>query len=195
MGVLALLVFTGAMCEQAEEQADENVNEVNINEEVEAAGFSESKVADLYEVGEVPGSGVAIRGLLKDTDQFELSVGADLPDPAKENFYEAWLKKGGDEFSVGSLEKIQGTWVVNYENDVDYSDYAEIVVTKETTENGEDGIPEEPVLEGEFTGEDEDKKMTICHKPGTPAEQTMEIDQSAWPAHQAQGAYIGPCED
>ena len=196
LGVMALLVFTGAMCEQAQEEANTNVNDVNVNEEVEEAGFTESNIADLYEVADVPGSGKAIRGLLEENNNFDLSIGADLPDPAKENFYEGWLVKNGEEFSVGSLEKIQGTWVIDFESDTDYTDYDQVVVTKETTEDGEDGIAEDPILEGEFVADaGEDEEMTICHKPGTPAEQTMTIHGNQWPGHQGHGDYIGTCLD
>jgi hypothetical protein len=35
--------------------------------------------------------------------------------------------------------------------------------------------------------------VTICHKPGTPAEHTITVDQSAVAAHLAHGDYLGPC--
>jgi hypothetical protein len=38
-----------------------------------------------------------------------------------------------------------------------------------------------------------EKKVTICHKPGTPAEKTITISESAWPAHKAHGDTMGPC--
>ena len=37
-------------------------------------------------------------------------------------------------------------------------------------------------------------QVTICHKPGTPAEQTTEVDSPAVPAHLAHGDTLGPCE-
>lgn len=36
--------------------------------------------------------------------------------------------------------------------------------------------------------------VTICHKPGTPAEHTLVVDDDAVPAHLAHGDYLGPCE-
>ncbi len=36
-------------------------------------------------------------------------------------------------------------------------------------------------------------KMTICHKPGTPAEKTMQIPPSALGGHLGHGDYVGPC--
>jgi len=36
-------------------------------------------------------------------------------------------------------------------------------------------------------------KVTICHKPGTPAEQTMQVPQSAVPGHLGHGDVLGPC--
>ena len=42
------------------------------------------------------------------------------------------------------------------------------------------------------SGADPDDK-TICHKPGTPAEKTMVIPQSAWPGHEGHGDTEGAC--
>lgn len=36
--------------------------------------------------------------------------------------------------------------------------------------------------------------VTICHKPGTPAEHTITVDDDAVPAHLAHGDYLGPCQ-
>ena len=36
--------------------------------------------------------------------------------------------------------------------------------------------------------------VTICHKPGTPAEQTEVVDDDAVPAHLAHGDYLGECQ-
>src|ERR671911_412429 len=38
------------------------------------------------------------------------------------------------------------------------------------------------------------QKVTICHKPGTPEEQTKEVSQSAVDSHQRHGDRLGPCE-
>ena len=38
------------------------------------------------------------------------------------------------------------------------------------------------------------EKVTICHKPGTPAEQTLEVAQAAEQAHLNHGDFIGSCE-
>jgi hypothetical protein len=35
--------------------------------------------------------------------------------------------------------------------------------------------------------------VTICHRPGTPAEHTIVVDDSAVPAHLDHGDYLGPC--
>ncbi len=37
--------------------------------------------------------------------------------------------------------------------------------------------------------------VTICHKFGTPAEQTMEVDEEAVPGHLGHGDYEGECVD
>jgi hypothetical protein len=38
------------------------------------------------------------------------------------------------------------------------------------------------------------QKVTICHKPGTPAEKTMEVPRSAVDGHLGHGDHLGPCE-
>ena len=38
-------------------------------------------------------------------------------------------------------------------------------------------------------------KVEVCHKPGTPAEKTLEIPSEAVPAHLGHGDYLGPCEE
>jgi hypothetical protein len=42
-------------------------------------------------------------------------------------------------------------------------------------------------------GEHRSSRTTICHKPGTPAEQTLEVDDNGLPDHQAHGDTLGPC--
>lgn len=37
------------------------------------------------------------------------------------------------------------------------------------------------------------QKVTICHKPGTPAEKTKRVPESAVPGHQRHGDTLGPC--
>lgn len=36
--------------------------------------------------------------------------------------------------------------------------------------------------------------VTICHKPGTPAEQELTVDDDAVPGHLDHGDYLGPCQ-
>lgn len=43
------------------------------------------------------------------------------------------------------------------------------------------------------SGTQEDEKITICHRPGTPAEQTLEVPASALDAHLAHGDTQGAC--
>jgi len=39
----------------------------------------------------------------------------------------------------------------------------------------------------------DDGKVTICHKPGTPAEKTLSVPPSAVPGHLGHGDTLGPC--
>ena len=42
---------------------------------------------------------------------------------------------------------------------------------------------------------DSDGKVTLCHKPDTPAEKTLRIPQPAVQGHLGHGDYIGECND
>ena len=55
---------------------------------------------------------------------------------------------------------------------------------------------DEPLPEpGDESEEDTEGKLLICHKPGTPAEQTLEVAASAVDAHLAHGDVLGSCDD
>jgi hypothetical protein len=47
---------------------------------------------------------------------------------------------------------------------------------------------------GDEPEEDTEGKVTVCHKPGTPAEQTLEIAAAALQAHLDHGDYEGACD-
>lgn len=38
------------------------------------------------------------------------------------------------------------------------------------------------------------EKVTLCHKPGTPAQQTLNVPPSAVPGHLGHGDYLGECQ-
>jgi hypothetical protein len=38
-------------------------------------------------------------------------------------------------------------------------------------------------------------RITICHKPGTPAEKTLVLPESAIPGHMSHGDTLEPCDD
>jgi hypothetical protein len=44
-------------------------------------------------------------------------------------------------------------------------------------------------------GEDPVAKVEICHKPGTPAQKTLWLPESALPGHLAHGDVLGPCSE
>ena len=44
-----------------------------------------------------------------------------------------------------------------------------------------------------FAAADPPEKVTICHKPGTPAEKTMDLPESAVPDHLGHGDFLGEC--
>lgn len=52
------------------------------------------------------------------------------------------------------------------------------------------------LAQGDGQGDDNgQEKETICHKPGTPAEQTLEVASPSVPAHLDHGDERGPCTD
>jgi hypothetical protein len=52
-----------------------------------------------------------------------------------------------------------------------------------------------PGLPDDDDDDDGDQRtVTICHKPGTPAEQTKRVPESALKAHLGHGDYLGPCK-
>jgi hypothetical protein len=55
----------------------------------------------------------------------------------------------------------------------------------------------EDCCEGDCCGDDCNGPVmiTICHKPGTPAEKTMSIPAPAVPGHLGHGDYLGVCEN
>ena len=51
--------------------------------------------------------------------------------------------------------------------------------------------------EDDSSSEDDNEgtqRVTVCHKPGTPAEQNLVISPSAVDAHLGHGDYEGPCD-
>jgi hypothetical protein len=52
----------------------------------------------------------------------------------------------------------------------------------------------QPVIVVPLSPPSPDEEVTICHKPGTPAEQTMRVTRSALPAHLAHGDRPGRCK-
>jgi len=42
--------------------------------------------------------------------------------------------------------------------------------------------------------DDDEPKKVLCHQSGTPAEQTIEVPQSAVPGHLGHGDTVGACE-
>lgn len=81
-----------------------------------------------------------------------VSVLADLPDP-ETGFYQAWIQRGeeGEEeferISLGRLTVAKGGYVTEYSSADDLSDYDQVVLSQETSQDSE---PEEILIEGSF---------------------------------------------
>ena len=107
--------------------------------------------AELKTVGDLDGSGIAIRKF--EEGKFTHSVLVDLPDPEQGYFYEGWLAKGeeGEEnyaiVSTGKLRLAKGGWMLDYTSAIDLSDHSKVIVSLEKTF---DRNLESKVLEGDF---------------------------------------------
>lgn len=62
-----------------------------------------------------------------------------------------------------------------------------------TDVGGPSGVIFNASITVESTPEPEDGKVTICHKPGTPAEKTLEVPEAALKGHLKHGDTLGPC--
>lgn len=62
--------------------------------------------------------------------------------------------------------------------------------------DGQTDFPGDPGCSGpDDTNESGDGgRVTICHKPGAPAEKTMSVPQAALKGHLGHGDYLGPCD-
>ena len=90
-------------------------------------------------------------------DKYIFRIAAQLPDPAANSYYEAWLSKSGgaDAVSVGKLYLLKGPaghegdrYYLSYTSDIDYWDYLDIFVTLETDD---DPAPGQKILTGKFS--------------------------------------------
>jgi hypothetical protein len=109
------------------------------------------KETSLQAVGEFSGEATATRSY--DGQLFEHQVIATLDDPAEGKFYEGWLVKSKPSlsfFSTGKMVKQSNKYYLKYTNNINKSDFNEVVITLETESLGLDGKPEAHVLEGEF---------------------------------------------
>jgi len=113
-----------------------------LDDENDSGEFLETTLSAVTEDG---GSGTATT---KFTDGvFTHEVVATLPDLAEGEFYEGWLVTADDSdfFSTGKMTKSGNEYRLTFTAERDYSDYPQVVITREVTD---DGVPEEHVLEG-----------------------------------------------
>ena len=129
-------VSTETPIETIEQKMEDNFK-LNIPEDVDKT--------ELKDVSGGLGSGIAVRKY--ENGKFEHTVLADLPDPENGMFYGGWLVKDGQTVLTGKMRVAKGGYLLNFTSDKDYSDYKEVVVTLEKTD---DQTPEEHVLEGSF---------------------------------------------
>ena len=107
--------------------------------------------ADLKDVS--GGNGMGLATYENQNAKFDYTVLANLEDPAKGYFYQAWLVRGnlGDSnyeaISLGILSLEKGGWLTNFQSAKDLSDHKKVLITLERIN---DLKPETHILEGSF---------------------------------------------
>ena len=107
--------------------------------------------AELKDITRQGGSGLATRNY--ENGIFNLTVLADLPDLEPNDFYEVWLSRGtaGQNnyslISIGSLQIAKGGFLLDFNENKNYSDYQNVIISLETKLNTS---PEKIILEGSF---------------------------------------------
>lgn len=120
-------------------------------QEEQAAGEEQIQEIALSDVTGGTSQGTAQR--LFAQGLFLHGVEAQLPDVPAGQFYEGWLvrgEQGNTDFqfvSTGKMEKQESTWTLLFTSQTDYTAYNGVVITRETTDDGE---PEVHILEGSF---------------------------------------------
>lgn len=101
--------------------------------------------AELKDVSGIDVTGIATRKF--EDGKFTHMVLADLPEAPAGKFYQGWLVKGDNVFTTGRMRIAKGGYLLEFESNIDYSDYKEVLVTEEMTA---DNAPEKRILEGSF---------------------------------------------
>jgi len=91
---------------------------------------------ELKDVSNKNGRGIATKN----------EVLADIEDPIKGYFYQAWTEKSGNFVSLGKLQKVKGGWLLEYSN-LKLDDVEKIVIS---LEKDYDAKIEKKILEGSF---------------------------------------------
>jgi prepilin-type N-terminal cleavage/methylation domain-containing protein len=111
--------------------------------------------------------------------------------------YGADGKPGGGSYDLDYPNS--GLLVNQFEALVEVANWRVLVYLHNPTSGASGGEEEGGEEEGEGgeeeAEEEDDGLITICHKPGTPAEKTMTIPLSALPAHVGHGDFIGTCDE
>ncbi|MBT4124002.1 MAG: hypothetical protein HN981_01105 [Candidatus Pacebacteria bacterium] len=137
-----------------DKESDETAIEKGPEQEAASAMKKESEVMEyqfsgqLSDVTDGDSSGVAKsnfeNGLYSMVATFE-----DLPDPTGTDFYEGWVVRKGDDFSVistGKAEIVGGQYINQYSFDEDLTDHTFYVLTIEPDDG--DPAPADHILEG-----------------------------------------------
>lgn len=93
------------------------------------------------------GEALAVAVKVKTANGYQVSVTANLLDPDKGTFYQAWLIKGDDRLSLGKLTFEKAGYIVGKSFTSDVSGYTQVIVSRE---NKLDDTMEEKILEGTF---------------------------------------------
>lgn len=114
---------------------------INRMEEV----FGSSKVDDEGDKLELAwGNQMAL--VIRSEDKSQLSVLADLDDPAEDAYY-AWLERAGNYQILGQLEAAKGGFVGEFKIDPAWQDANRVIISRES---GQPAAPANRFLEGSF---------------------------------------------
>lgn len=109
----------------------------------------DTEKAQLEDVSGGDASGIATRSY--ENGGFSHVVLADLPDPEEGFFYQGWLVRGAiedkDFISTGKMVLVKGGYLLEFESDIDFSEYEGVVISLEKIDDKE---PEKHILEGQF---------------------------------------------
>ncbi len=95
----------------------------------------------------IGGNRLAIVRRIEKSGNTEIVINANLDDPPKGSFYQAWLVKGDEQIALGELRLTKGGYLLEVTETRNLEGFNRVVITEENTQ---DNKMEKRVLEGNF---------------------------------------------